>query len=74
MWWIVTSDVKTGAPLLRGPYPSQYRAQVMLDNQGVSGEVVSLPTKDPARATRMLKEKRIEEFGLEEGVKRFRHK
>jgi len=71
-WWIVT--VRGGQPFLRGPY-SQFQAERINDKQDVRGEVVPLRTKDPDRATRMLKEMRLEEEDMpfEEAVKKFRH-
>jgi hypothetical protein len=71
-WWIVT--VRDGQPFLRGPY-SQFQAERVNDKQDVRGEVVPLRTRDPNRATRMLKERRLEgeDMPFEEAVRRFRH-
>lgn len=62
-----------GQPFLRGPF-SQFQAQRINDKQDVQGEVVPLDTRDPDRATRMLKEKRLEgEMPFEEAVRKFGH-
>jgi hypothetical protein len=73
VWWVVFVDDK-GNPRLRGPYVSEVLARRKLDNLLMKGNVYELPTSSSERATRMLKEKRIDEFGYQEGVKRFSHK
>jgi len=73
MWhWVVARD-KSGQPFLRGPYTSGMRAQRIKDRMDVEAEIIPLPTRDSTRATRMLKERRIEGFGLEEGTRKFKH-
>lgn len=72
-WWIFGKD-PNGDPYLRGPYASEYRAQLRRDEQtGIDGEIINLPTVDRAKATSILKEKRVVELGFEEGTKKFKH-
>jgi len=72
-YWIVTTG-KDGSPGLMGPYLSMLRAQKIVDESlEVEAEIVRLGTVNPAKATRELKEGRIEKYGYSEGVKRFRH-
>ena len=66
---------RRGQPYLRGPYPTQFRASRVNDRQDVTGDVIELPTSDAARATRILKERRLtdHEMAFDEAVKKFRH-
>ena len=66
---------RKGQPYLRGPYPTQFRASRVNDRQDVIGDVIDLPTSDAARATRILKERRLtdHEMAFDEAVKKFRH-
>ena len=73
MWYWIVAMSGEGQPFLRGPYGSPLRAQERSDKMEVDSRIVPLPTRDTARATRMLKEKRIDDFGLEEGTRMFKH-
>ena len=72
-YWVVFLD-DNGRPCLRGPYSNYFKAQEKVDKLDREGEVVQLPTSNADTATRMLKERRIDELGVAEGTKNFRHK
>lgn len=71
--WLTFIDHR-GKPCLRGPYHSDMQAQEKADRLEFDVEIVTLPTSDPDRATRILKERRIEGEGYVEGIRNFRHK
>lgn len=75
-YWLHGIDNETGKPFLRGPYGLKGKAEdaeAQLDGSFES-EITWLKTSDPAKATRILKEKRIGRFGFREGVRRFSHR
>lgn len=72
-YYIVFVDGR-GNPNQRGPFITELRAQEKLDEMDVEGEIYRLPTRDPDTATRMLKDKRLDAYGVDEGTRRFSHK
>lgn len=63
-----------GKPLLLGPYNTEDEAHEvgMLKIEG-DYEVILLPTRDEARATRMLKARRLKDESLREAIEKVRH-
>ena len=75
-YWLFGVDCNGGSPILRGPYPTHGRAE-QAENEmdgNIECDIVSLKTRDPAKATRILKERRIGAVGFTEGTRRVRHK
>lgn len=76
-YWLYGIDTSyEGKPFLRGPYATQGRAdeaEAQLD-AAFECDIVWLKTTDAAKATRILKERRIGRHGFREGTRRFRHK
>lgn len=72
-FWLVFDDDK-GRGCLRGPYHTYSRALEKQDDLAQGGNIVELPTSDTVKATRMVKERRIDERGFEEGSRNMRHR
>jgi len=73
MRWITTHDKTKGVEGLMGPYRSEFQAQKVADKLEVDYDIIYLPTSDPTRATRLVKEQKIQEEGYEIGTKRMVH-
>ncbi|MCJ7663530.1 MAG: hypothetical protein MUO24_04750 [Desulfobacterales bacterium] len=73
MYCYIVGRDRVGKPYIRGPYTSVLVAERVNDAADYPGELVTLKTADPNRATRILKERRIRRVGLDEGMKKFRH-
>ena len=71
--WLVFDD-DNGRGCLRGPYYSYARAQEKGDKLLREFKIVELPTSNSDKATRMIKERRIDSRGFDEGSKNMRHK
>jgi len=74
MPWYLIFDDDRGRPCQRGPYFSAVEAQSKLDKLDREGELYQLATSNPERATRIIKEKRIDALGVSQGTKNMRHK
>ena len=76
MAWYLPAKGENGAAYLRGPYDSEYEAELKGEEiQGEHvGEPIDFPTISLSRATQMFKERRIKKEGLESATKRVRHK
>lgn len=77
MAWFVYGTVVGGRPLLRGPYPTRQHAETaenLMGDDVIDSNTVWLPTNDPARATRILKERRVFTYGIVKGTTRFKHR
>jgi len=71
-WWVVFED-DNGVPCLRGPFDED-EAQRKLDSLDRDGKIYELRTSNSEVATRLIKEKRINELGFDKGSKNVRHK
>jgi len=71
-YWVTFLD-KNGRTILRGPYTS-WQAQDKVDSLDVEAEMHQLPTANREKAVRMLKEKKIDDVGTDEGLRNFKHK
>lgn len=72
-YWVTFLD-KKGRTALRGPYYSEMRAQEKVDSLDVEGEIHKLSTPNREKAVRILKEKKIDRAGVDEGLRNFKHK
>ena len=74
-YWLLTFN-SNGKTVLLGPYESEYRAQAVSDKLDYSCRMISLPTRDLTRATRIVKERRISVDGdsLDEASERVSHR
>ena len=74
-YWILAVDKTSQRPVVLGPYNSEEEAnRVGFEKIGGSFEVISLATRDPQRATKILKYKRFHQTArLEEALKRAKH-
>jgi len=73
MYYYIVGRDRESKPFIRGPYSSILVAERVNDEMDHPGELVTLKTADPNRATRILKERKIRRLGLDEGMKKFRH-
>lgn len=71
--WIITTD-SVGKRALIGPYNSEYKAQLKADNLDQEYDIVMLPTRNSASASRMVKAKSFEDTGdFTKATKKLRH-
>lgn len=71
-YWIYGTNSSTGNYIVLGPYHSEDEAR---DNAGNLGEprFFKLPTRDPSKATRMIKAKVFKREGIGRAMKRVGH-
>ncbi len=72
-WYLIFLDGE-GKPCQRGPYMTRFKAQERLDGLDSEGEIYQLDTTDENKATRLLKEKRVEMLGTKEGTRNLSHR
>jgi hypothetical protein len=74
MAFFIESRTREGGYGLAGPYPTSYKAQMIIDSSyEVEAEVKHYPTSNLARATRMWKEEKIKEKGFTIGSRKIKH-
>jgi hypothetical protein len=80
MYWIVAKGRDgtkiRGKTALLGPFNTEFTADEKADELETDSKVIYLPTRDPSRASRMLKAKRVEQNPKlwEEAYERVSHK
>ena len=75
-YWVSAITNVSGKPIILGPFDTEEEANMVGFNKvGGTFRVVPLSTKDPGRATRILKYMRLNQTAnLEEALKRVDHK
>jgi len=74
-YWLLAQDPKSGKSVILGPYVTEDDAnRIGFVKLAGSFEVIPLPTRDPGKATKMLKYRRFHQTAkLEEALKRAKH-
>ena len=72
-WYVFFYD-HNGTENVRGPYNNPGTAQEKLDSAEGDGVIERYGTSDVSEAIRLHKEKKIDEVGVERGVKNIRHR
>lgn len=74
-FWLLALDTASGKTIIMGPYMSEDDAnRVGFEKLAGHFEVVPLPTRDSAKATKMLKYRRFQQTAqLEEAIRRAKH-
>jgi len=76
-WWYIVTKDKEGKTVLLGPYGEDKEAeQIALAKTTQPYEVISLPTRNLAKATQMWRHQMLNKPGgtLQDSLQRMRHK